>query len=337
MENLLDDNKLDDYDEPVPERPVMRSARTRETGDAPQTQPRNMRDGDSPPTEGDKVRSVIGELATEPTTEGDPTPAIREARDLVRTNSPAEPDGTNEQGVVPPGPQGNGEYSPVNDYEDPLDKNLCRHCHTMFKLTTGHRTCNHYCDSRGYQLAADPENKVLGIVDQHDQLLARVAYVRGLENHPNRGTDEAVASIETAITLTDTPLPPSEESSTEGADDTSSAPPADTEHSEHSDSEPETEHSEHSDSEPEVPDYHVLHMAPPSPMDFRAALELARAGPSQPGSSTPQEASPTGLPHPPPSTQTSSDEDNGTSPFKTRAGTIRGPPAAPRKKKQQNK
>ena len=159
---------------------------------------------------------------------------------------------------------------------------------------------------------------MLGIVDGSDRLLARVAYIRGLENHPNRDTHDAIAGIETAITLTDTPDPPSEESSTEGADDTSSAASA---------------ASEHSDNEPDVPDYQVIHLAPPSPLNYREALQLARAGPSQPGNSTPQEALPTGQPPPPPSPQATPEVDDGTSPFRTRAGTIRVPPAAPQKRK----
>ena len=249
VEDAFDEEDLDDPINNIPARPITSYARTREDGYAPPHTHRNMRDGDGPPTEGDEVRPGNGELAPIHTAEGDAPPTIREAQDPVRTNRSAEPDCTNEhEGVVQPDQQVNGEYSPVNEYEDPLGKNLCRHCHTMIKLTTGHCTYNHYCNSRGYQLAADPDNKVLGIINRVDQLLARVAYICGLDNHHNRDHDDAIAGIETAITLTDTPDPPSEESSTEGADDTSSTTQA---------------NSEHSDSEPDVPEYQVLHLAAP--------------------------------------------------------------------------
>ena len=63
----------------------------------------------------------------------------------------------------------------MDSYNDPRDKNLCRHCHTMVKMTTGRRTCTHYCTSRGYAIAADPELGVLAITDQNDRFLAQVS------------------------------------------------------------------------------------------------------------------------------------------------------------------
>ena len=75
-ENVFDEGDLDDLDDYVPDRPVTRSARTREYGDAP---PANnvTREDDLPSTAGDEVRSGIGENAPETTQQDDLPPAIR--------------------------------------------------------------------------------------------------------------------------------------------------------------------------------------------------------------------------------------------------------------------
>ena len=75
----------------------------------------------------------------------------------------------------------------MDTYDDPRDKNLCRHCHKMVKMTIGQRTCTHYCASRKYAIGVDPEQKILCITNENDQFLAQVACIRGYENHINGG------------------------------------------------------------------------------------------------------------------------------------------------------
>ena len=60
-------------------------------------------------------------------------------------------------------------------------------------------------------------------IDKDDRFLAQVSYIRGYENHPNLGRDDAIDEMETAILLTNTHILPEEESSTEGAEDTASS------------------------------------------------------------------------------------------------------------------
>ena len=147
-----------------------------------------------------------------------------------------------------PTPDDNTEYSPVDTYEDRRNKNLCRFCHTMVKMTTGRRTCTHYCTSKGYAIAADPDRSILAITDRNDRVLAQVSYIRGYEDHPNRNTDDAIHEMETAMLLTNTHILPDEESSTEGAEDSASSGHVDSDNPE--------------DSDPDVPGYRVLHEAP---------------------------------------------------------------------------
>ena len=102
-EDMFKEGDFDDYEpnnRQGPDRPVTRSARTRESGDAPPAPTRNTRYGDGPPTEGDKERSGMGEHAPQTTAEGDPTPVVREAQNPM---GPAEPDdSTQREGDVPP-------------------------------------------------------------------------------------------------------------------------------------------------------------------------------------------------------------------------------------------
>ena len=133
-------------------------------------------------------------------------------------------------------------------------------------MTTGKRTCTHYCTSRGYEIAADPEQGVMAITDQNDVVLAQISYIRGYGNHPNRGQDEAIEEMETAMILTNTREPPDEESSTEGAEDAASSGGVDSDNPDGSDP----------DTPPDIPDYSMLYEAPP---------ETVSHGSPQPGPS----------------------------------------------------
>ena len=70
---FTEDDLEDPSDLDVPRRPIMRSSRTSEHGDAPPNHP-ITREDDLPSTEGDEVRSGIREFSPEPTQEGDLSP-----------------------------------------------------------------------------------------------------------------------------------------------------------------------------------------------------------------------------------------------------------------------
>ena len=75
----------------------------------------------------------------------------------------------------------------------------------MIKCKDGQRTCTHDCAERGFKFGADTVNKNLAIVNRNDKTVAYVAYVRGLEDHPQRCQSDTIAEIESAIFLTETP------------------------------------------------------------------------------------------------------------------------------------
>ena len=96
----------------------------------------------------------------------------------------------------------------------------------MIKLKSGKRTCG--CEARQAQLQLEPDviQESLHLVDSEDRQVGQVDYIRGLESHPNRGTDPAIRDAIRAIRQTNTRLPPnvissSEESEHEADIDTS--------------------------------------------------------------------------------------------------------------------
>ena len=218
-----------------PRRPATRATTRRETPPPAPTPPPQP----NPPTEdpddagedGTRNDQAVQRETAPPVQPGQGEPTPPEYADTPPTGD-TEP--------TPPGnsdtpPTVDTEYSPVDRYDDPRDKNLCRHCHTMVKMTTGRRTCTHYCTSKGYAIAADPDQSILAITDTNDSVLAQVAYIRGYENHPDRGTDDAIDEMEAAMLLTNTHILPEEESSTEGADDTASSDHVDSDNPDDSD------------------------------------------------------------------------------------------------------
>ena len=204
----------------------------------------------------------------------------------VVQREPTPPENVEQRDPTPPEnaeapPTDDTEYSPVDRYDDPRDKNLCRHCPTMIKMTTGRRTCTHYCTSKGYAIAADPDQSILAITDKDDRVLAQVSYICGYENHPNRGIDDAIDEMETVMLLTNTHILPEEESSTEGAEDTASSGHVDSDNPDDSDP----------DVPPGIPRYQVLHEAP-----TESTLESTIPGSPQPGPSGTQQEQPEAQP-----------------------------------------
>ena len=408
-ENVFDEDDLEDLDDYVPDRPVTRSARTRECGDAPPNQ-QNTREDDLPSTEGDKERSGIGEFSPETTQEGDQSPAIREARN---PSGSAEPDGTATlEGDAPPEAELRRplrENTPENTCEargrlNP-NKHLCTTCGTLIKLIDGRRTCVHRTLEE--KIRYQPKRDALDLITEQGDLYGTIAYVRGLQEHPLRDVRPFVAKLETALDNTNTMLPPSRESTSEeeeqepepetaydaSGSDTDSIPPynviavepigdvppthdtyegdappgqRDTCEDDLPSTEGDKERSGLGEYSPELTQEGDLpptegdearsgigenapeptqggdvppqttHEGPGRPRasrtrisaaDFAAILAAARAGP---GHSTQSEAPPTASGRPSP------EVEDGQSPLKTRQGTIRGPPAPPKRRQPPN-
>ena len=104
---------------------------------------------------------------------------------------------------------GTGESHPGSTCVYPprthANKNICKTCRTIVKLTMGRRMCTHYCANRDNEFAADTVNKILGTVDAQDRYPPTVTYVRGLEEHPSRDVDETITELEAAIHPTRAP------------------------------------------------------------------------------------------------------------------------------------
>ena len=238
------------------------------------------------------------------------------------------------------------------------NKNLCKGCLTMIKCLDGRRTCSCFCAGRQYEFGADPVDKSLTIVDRDDQHIAGVAYIRGLDTHPQRGLasaiGDAIAEMEGAVLLTETPAPPQEESTTDESNSDSDyaaerpeAPPPRGSGINYGFLDDDTSDSEvpeynaipgpsHTD-ENEVPDHNNL-PGPSHADNFAAILNAARAAAiaSTPGHAT-REAPPAAAP--PANLQfreEDDDLDDAPSPLHTRSGTIRTTPPGRKKRGQRD-
>ena len=206
----------------------------------------------------------------------------------------------------------------------------------MIKCKDGRRTCSCFCTSRNYELGADTINKSLTIVDDQDYSIADVAYIRGLENHPDRGHSEQINNMVEALFLTETPDPPQEETTTDDSQNSESDYAADRPDSPRQRRASSTNYGllDESDDD-EVPPYTV--QPGPSRNDgFAAILAATRdaARDATPGPST-REAPPAATP--PADHQTRDNRDDTPSPLHTRAGTIRTAPPGPKKRRQRDK
>ena len=145
-ENAFEEGDLECDDNMLSEGSITRSARTRGSGDAPPNDRRNTHYGDGPPTEGDEECSGIGESSPKTMAEGDVPPGIRDTAG-ARANplGPTDPDGTDNAGTT---------------HEN---KNLCRKCHTFFKLVDSRLTCMHECFQRDDSFVPDLQGGTLDI------------------------------------------------------------------------------------------------------------------------------------------------------------------------------
>ena len=208
------------------------------------------------------------------------------------------------------------------------NKNLCRQCHTMFKLVDGTRTCMHEMLERDDSFVPDMEDGFLDIRDEHRRLYGTIAYARGLDTHPLRGQARVIHTLEAALSATGTMAAPEEESTT--------------------DEDRQEEETDNAETDNSTPEYQVLDEAPIAPTpgpssptagptfeDMLQAIRDAAARTNQQEGTPPdqQEGSPPGdwmlEAHTTQPTQATPDtdylaDDEEPSPFRTRTG-YRGP------------
>ena len=148
--------------------PLKMKTRARGSGDTPPNNDTITHNGDGPPTEGDEVRSGIGEITPETTAEGDSPPARGYA---VGTGTPSPSDTA--------GAAAGGVTREVTKPPGNSDKNLCHRCRTLFKLTDGTRMCMHKYFDQDVSFVPDIIGKSLDIHSSQRQLIGTSAYVRG--------------------------------------------------------------------------------------------------------------------------------------------------------------
>ena len=88
----------------------------------------------------------------------------------------------------------------------------------MVKLKDGRRTCSCRIVESGQSLGPDYEAEVLHLLDPLSYPDGTINYVRGLENHPNRGTDPDIQRALKLIRRTNTRRAPDRMSSSDETD-----------------------------------------------------------------------------------------------------------------------
>ena len=88
----------------------------------------------------------------------------------------------------------------------------------MVKLKDGGRTCSCKIGASHQSLGPDFEGEVLHLLDALSYPVATIDYVRGLENHPNRGTDPDIQRAISLLRRTNTRRPPDRLSTSEDSD-----------------------------------------------------------------------------------------------------------------------
>ena len=78
----------------------------------------------------------------------------------------------------------------------------------MVKLKDGRRTCSCRIGTNLQSLGPDFEGEVLYLLDPMGYPDGTIDYVRGLENHPHRGTDPDIQRALNLIRRTNTRRPP---------------------------------------------------------------------------------------------------------------------------------
>ena len=204
----------------------------------------------------------------------------------------------------------------------------------MVKLRNGNRTCNCKIVEADQSLGPDYEREILHLLDGQDNPVSQIRYVRGLENHPNRGTDPGIQRALHLIKRTNTRRPPDTMSSSDEA-------------GQHADDEgpchgfstsPETEPEDYEMNEDDLPEYNQIlavarGLAPPEPPPRRRSttrndlLDEEDEAPAQIQAGAPTHATPT-----PPQPSTSSEDEVSPLKFEMRSGKILT--RAPTKKKK---
>ena len=85
----------------------------------------------------------------------------------------------------------------------------------MVKLTDGTRTCSCKIQANLQGFGADYRNERLYLLDEQERQVATIAYIRGLENHPLRGTNPDIQEALRLLRRTNTRRPPDTLSSSE--------------------------------------------------------------------------------------------------------------------------
>ena len=88
----------------------------------------------------------------------------------------------------------------------------------MVKLKDGRRTCSCKIGASHQSLGPDFEGEILHLLDALGYPEGTIDYVRGLENHPNRGTDPDIQRALSLLRRTNTRRPPDRLSTSEDSD-----------------------------------------------------------------------------------------------------------------------
>ena len=88
----------------------------------------------------------------------------------------------------------------------------------MVKLKDGRRTCSCKIGASHQSLGPDFEGEALHLLDALSYPVATIDYVRGLENHPNRGTDPDIQRAISLLRRTNTRRPPDRLSTSDDSD-----------------------------------------------------------------------------------------------------------------------
>ena len=100
-------------------------------------------------------------------------------------------------------------------HEFPGVHRLCPACHMMVKLKNGTRTCSCAMQAMEQSLGPDYQAVVLHLLDIQGEPVVQIDYIRGLENHPLRGTKRDIQRAINLIRRMNTRGPPDRMSSSD--------------------------------------------------------------------------------------------------------------------------
>ena len=192
----LDDYWDDNDDTPGPVTRTERARRQRGAGGGTGPPPQPTGPPPQPnPTPTRNLHTIQEETEEEREAETDVTPPTQP------TEAPPPP-----APPIPPIPP-----SPPPNY----NKNVCPTCHVMVKLTDKRRTCSCMIQKEKQGLGADYKNERLYLLDNQEQQVGTISYIRGLENHPLRGIEPDIQKAIDLLRRTNTRRPPDKLSSSD--------------------------------------------------------------------------------------------------------------------------